>query len=85
MPSQTAFASLLDLPGRVSTNGGEPEPLWTEEGANSMEDHLFWIDVFPNGEAVLASTGDLSAPQQIVVVPFDTGEPEILLAGSTPR
>ena len=67
---------------RVSANGGDPEPIaaGVEADEASAETHLRWIDLLPDGKAVLASVD-----HQIVVVSLDTGERKILLAGITPR
>ena len=67
---------------RVPATGGEAEPV---ESAESDAD-LHWMDVLPNGEAALVTlwSGALSTAQ-IAVQSFETGELEILLAGTNPR
>ena len=71
---------------RVSANGGDPEPIaaGVEADAAPVADHLSWIDLLPDGKAVLASV-DVADGDQIVVVSLETGERKILLAGTTPR
>ena len=70
---------------RVSANGGDPEPI--EAGAEadeSVDSHLSWMDLLPDGKAVLASV-DAAGSEQIVAVSLETGERKPLLAGITPR
>ena len=59
---------------RVSANGGDPEPI--EAGAEadeSVDSHLSWMDLLPDGKAVLASV-DAAGSEQIVAVSLAPGE-----------
>ena len=88
-PNDTIVFSSLGTSGlwRVSADGGEPEP--TSPGVTadgSVESTLRWVDLLPDGRAVLASVGGSETEsQQVVVVTVDTGERTILFEGSTPR
>ena len=75
---------------RVPASGGEPEPLWAGVDAPPRETVLRWVELLPDGRAALASVGGepglgLGGETQVVVVSLDTGEREVLLAGTSPR
>ena len=61
---------------RVRDTGGDLEQIANTEGP-----HLWWLDLLPNGRAILASTAD----REIVAVSLETGERRVLFAGTTPR
>ena len=69
----------LDGLSRVGDTGGEIEHITNTEGPT-----LFWLDLLPDGRAVLANTGG-AGDRQVVVVSLETGERTILFAGTTPR
>ena len=73
---------------RVSANGGDPEPIPTDNTSNEAWDErtlLRWVDVLPTGTAVLASVGAPATQQEIVVVSLENGQKKVLLRGATPR
>ena len=75
---------------RVPASGGEPEPLWAGAASPPRDTVLRWVDLLPDGRAALASVGGepglgLGGETHVVVVSLDTGEREVLLAGTSPR
>ena len=72
-------AGELDGLWRVRDTGGELEQIANTEGAQ-----LVWLDLLPNGRAVLASLDD-GEGGQVVAVSLETGERTVLFAGTTPR
>jgi len=68
---------------RIPEAGGEIQPIENSAG------NLRWLDLLPGGGAVLGSqisSGSLSLREwDVVLVRLDTGEPEILFPGTTPR
>ena len=67
---------------RVSANGGEPELIRPAE--SNTEDTPRWLDVLPDGRAVLGTVGR-TPDVEIVVVDTATGEQAPLMAGASPR
>jgi serine/threonine-protein kinase len=69
---------------RVGASGGEAEEI-TVDGAEQLSDRR-WVDVLPGGEAALVTVwlGGLD-DAQIAIESLDTGEQEILVAGTSPR
>ena len=63
---------------RIPEAGGEIQPIESSAG------NLRWLDLLPGGAAVLASQS-ISGESQVVLVRLETGEPEILFPGTTPR
>jgi hypothetical protein len=64
---------------RVRETGGELEPI-----ANSGGPNLDWLDVLPNGQAVITSIGNSSA-DSVIAISLETGERKPLLPGLSPQ
>ena len=69
----------LDGLSRVRDTGGEIEQIANTEGLT-----LNWLDLLPDGRAVLAHSGG-AGDRQVVAVSLETGERTILFPGMTPR
>ena len=69
----------LDGLSRVRDTGGEMEHIANTEGPT-----LYWLDLLPDGRAVLAHTVG-AGDRQVVVVSLETGERTTLFPGTTPR
>ena len=69
-------SSALEGLWRVRDTGGDLEQITNTEGPV-----LRWLDLLPNGRAILASTAD----GEVVAVSLETGERRVLFAGTTPR
>jgi serine/threonine-protein kinase len=69
-------SSTLNGVWRVRDTGGDLELIPNTEGPQ-----LWWLDVLPNGRAILAGT----AEREIAVISLETGERRVLFAGTTPR
>ena len=76
------FGSRQDGIWRISANGGEPELV--RPGESNTEDTPRWLEVLPDGQAVLGTVGR-TPDTEIVVVDLATGEPTTLLSGASPR
>jgi serine/threonine-protein kinase len=65
----------------VSAGGGASQPV-----ANSPP-VLLWLDLLPGGAAVIASGRPFAGYDEfhVVLVPLETGEPEVLFPGTWPR
>ena len=63
---------------RVRDTGGEIEQIASTEGPQ-----LRWLDLLPDGRAVLGQT--VGGEPQVVAVSLETGERTVLFAGATPR
>ena len=65
---------------RIAETGGDVRPV--ARGAGSLR----WLDLLPGGAAVLGSQFiPVGRERDVVLVRLDTGEPEILFPGTTPR
>ena len=72
-------ATSLEGLWRVRDTGGELEQIANTEGPQ-----LRWLDLLPNGRAVLGGT-NLDGVRQVVAVSLETGERTVLFVGTTPR
>ena len=72
-------SSLAEGLWRIRDTGGELERIPNTEAFRE----LLWLDVLPNGQAVLTQT--LTVPWQVVAISLETGEPKVLFPGSSPR
>ena len=84
-PDETVVFGTNGSPGlwRVSANGGDPEPV-AQPGADDTLS-LRWSDVLPDGRTVLATEWSGLDSAQIAVVDLDSGDRQVLTAGTFPR
>ena len=71
-------SNALDGLWRLRDTGGE-----IEQVANTEGPQLRWLDLLPDGRAVLGQT--VGGEPQVVAVSLETGERTVLFAGTTPR
>ena len=86
-PDDTIVFAYAGAPGlmKVSAAGGVAEPVTTVDADQGEAGHR-WLDVFPDGKAVLFTVWSTSlGDARIAVRSLETGEQRVLVDGTSPR